>query len=147
MMTEADFAALSEHLVEVRPIFDEFCAQSGFVHVAKTAIGRYPRVRIARERLTRLYFDLWMDWNEEGRRFEKFRRNLPYSLYAGASIIDDSGAGCRIRFQKGITCFSGKPFDQVGAVLLSEMQKHLPVVELWDAQHLREKGKEVQLRS
>jgi hypothetical protein len=48
---------------------------------------------------------------------------------------------CRIRFQKGIACFSGKPFDQVGAVLLSEMQKHLPVVELWDAQHLREKGK------
>jgi hypothetical protein len=44
-----------------------------------------------------------------------------------------------------IQCFSGKPFDQVGAVLQSEMQKHLPTLEAWDVQHLKDNGKKVQL--
>jgi hypothetical protein len=140
-----DFVALNEHLKEVRPIFDDFCARHGFAYVARTAIGRYPRIRIARERLTSLYFDLWMDFDEKGQRFEQFRRDLPYSLYAGASIIEADGSKHGIRFQKDITCFSGKPFDQVGAVLQSEMEKHLPTLEGWDAQYLKNNGEKVQL--
>jgi len=40
MITEKDFNVLSEHLQEVRPIFDAFCAKHGFEYVARTAIGR-----------------------------------------------------------------------------------------------------------
>ena len=145
MMNEADFAALSEHLQEVRPIFDDFCARNEFVYVPRLAIGRYPRIRIIRDRLTTLYFDLWMDFDEHGSRFEKFRRDLPYSLYAGASIIEDDGSKHGIRFQKDITCFSGKPFDQVGPILQSEMAKYLPTLEAWDTQHLKDHGKKIQL--
>ena len=105
----------------------------------------YPRIRIARDRLTNLYFDLWMDCDEKGQRFEQFRRDLPYSLYAGASIIEADGSKHGIRCQIDITCFSGKPFDQVGAVLQSEMEKHLPTLEAWDAQYLKENGKKVKL--
>ena len=148
-MNEAEYFdtldALSKHLQEVRPIFDDFCARNEFVYVPRLAIGRYPRIRIVRERLTNIYFDLWMDCDEKGQRFEQFRRDLPYSLYAGASIIEADGSKHGIRFQKDITCFSGKPFDQVGAVLQSEMEKHLPTLEQWDVQHLRQHGKKVQL--
>lgn len=146
-MNETDFEALNEHLAEVRPVFDDFCAQNGFSYVQRTAIGRYPRIRIVRERLTRLYFDLWMDLDNAGQRFQKFSQDLPYSLYAGASIIEDSGAQGRIRFQKDITCFSGKPFEQVKAIVRNEMGKYLPELEQWNVQHLRDMGRKVRLRN
>jgi hypothetical protein len=148
-MNETDYFAaidaLNEHLQEVQPIFDDFCARNGFVYVPRLAIGRYPRIRITRERLTTLYFDLQMELDEKGRRFEKFRRDLPYALYAGASIAENDGSKYGLRFQKSLICFSGKPFDQVGAVLRSEMEKYLPTLESWDAQYLKENGKKVKL--
>ena len=147
LMSEADYNALREHLQEVRPILDDFCAKNGFVYVPRLSIGRYARIRIVRERLTNIYFDLWMDFDENGRHFEKFRRDLPYSLYAGASIIENDGSKQGFRFQKNITCFSSKPFGQVPAVLLSEMEKHLPTLEHWDANYLKENGEKVKLGS
>jgi hypothetical protein len=86
-----------------------------------------------------------MDFDEKGQRFEQFRRDLPYSLYVGASIIEADGSKHGIRFQKDIECFSGKPFDQVRAVLKSEMEKHLPTLEQWDVQHLKNNGNKVKL--
>jgi hypothetical protein len=142
-----DFVALNEHLKELRPIFDDFCAKNGFVYVPRLSIGRYPRIRIARERLTKLYFELQMELDEKGCRFEKFRRDLPYGLCAGADIVEDDGSKHGVRFQKDIICFSGKPFDQVGAVLKSEMEKHLPTLEAWDVQFLKDNGEKVQLGS
>jgi len=140
-----DFVAFNEHLKEVRPICDDFCARHGFAYVSRTAIGRYPRICIEREGPIHLYFDLQMDLDEKGQRFEKFRRDLPYGLGAGAYIVEDDGSKYGVRFQKGLICFSGKPFDQVGAVLQSEMEKHLPTLEAWDAQYLRENGEKVKL--
>jgi len=142
-----DFVALNEHLKELRPIFDDFCAKNGFVYVPRLSIGRYTRIRIARERLTKLYFELQMELDEKGCRFEKFRRDLPYGLCAGADIVEDDGSKHGVRFQKDIICFSGKPFDQVGAVLKSEMEKHLPTLEAWDVQFLKDNGEKVQLGS
>ena len=140
-----DFVALNEHLKEVRPIFDDFCVRHGFAYMPRAAIGRYPRIRIAREGLTKLYFDLQMELDEKGQRFEKFRRDLPYGLCAGAYIVEGDGSKHGVRFQKGLICFSGKPFDQVGAVLQSEMEKHLPTLEGWNAQYLKDNGEKVQL--
>ncbi len=140
-----DFVALNEHLKEVRPIFDDFCVRHGFAYMPRAAIGRYPRIRIAREGLIHLYFDLQMELDESGNRFEKFRRNLPYGLCAGAYIVEDDGSKYGVRFQKGLICFSGKPFDQVGAVLQSEMEKHLPTLEGWNAKYLKDNGEKVQL--
>ena len=146
-MNGADFAALNEHLQEVRPIIDDFCARNGFAYVDRKSLGRYPRIRISKPGSVVLYFDLWMELDKEGHRFEKFRRDLPYALYAGASIVEDDGSKHGIRFQKGLVCFSGKPFDQVRAVLQSEMQKHLPTLKAWDVQYLKDNGEKVKLGS
>ncbi|HOY59217.1 MAG TPA: hypothetical protein PK640_13920 [Verrucomicrobiota bacterium] len=144
-MNEAGFDALSEHLREVRPIIDDFCARHGFAYMPRAAIGRYPRIRIAREGSTKLYFDLQMELDEKGQRFEQFRPDLPYALCAGASIVEDDGSKYGVRFQKGFICFSGRPFEQVAAVLQSEMEKHLPTLEAWDARYLKENGEKIQL--
>ena len=147
MMNEADFKTLNEHLQEVRPIFDDFCAQNGFAFVDRKSLGRYPRIRIERPGTTRIWFDLWMELDKDGHRVEHFRRDFPYELSAGAyvDVPDDSKHGTR--FQKSFQCFSGKPFDQISAVLQGEMQTHLRTLEEWDVQYLKDKGKKVQLGS
>ena len=145
MMNEADFAALNEHLEEVRPIFDDFCARHGFVYVNRKSLGRYPRVRIEKTGATKIWFELWMECDKDGQRFERFRHDLPYELSAGAYVDVPDGSKHGTRFQKAAQCFAGKPFDQVGAVLRSEMEKHLPTLEQWDVQHLKDNGKKVQL--
>jgi len=144
-MNETDFAALNEHLEELRPLFDIFCARHGFVYVDRKSLGRYPRVRIEKTATTKIWFDLWMECDRDGHRFERFRRDLPYELSAGAFVDVPDGSKYGVRFSDSVQCFSGKPFDQVGAVLQSEMEKHLPTLEGWDVQYLREKGKKSQL--
>jgi hypothetical protein len=146
-MNEADFATLNEHLQEVRPIFDDFCARNGFVYVNPKSLGRYPRIRIERPGAPTIWFDLWMEFDKDGHRFERFRRDLPYELSAGASVFVDDGSKYGVRFDKCFQCFSGKPFDQVGAVLQNELQKHLPTLAQWDVQYLKDNGKKVQLGS
>lgn len=88
-----------------------------------------------------------MEFDKDGHRVEQFRRDLPYELSAGAYVDVQDGSKYGTRFDKCFQCFSGKPFDQVGAVLQSEMQKHLPTLEKWDAQYLKENGRKVQLGS
>lgn len=146
-MMEADFDALNEHLNELIPIFDRFCAQQGFKYVPNRAIGRYPRIRIERGGSINLWFDLWMELDKNGQRFEKFRRDLPYELSAGASVVVQDDSGHRVRYQRAMQCFSGKPFDQVGGVLLNEMQQHLMSLKKWDVQHLKDCGSQIDLRT
>jgi hypothetical protein len=145
MMSEADFVALNEHLQEVRPIFDQFCARHGFVYVNRRSLGRYPRIRIERAGVPKIWFDLWMECDKNGQRFERFRRDLPYELTAGAYLDVQDGSKYGTRFGKCFQCFSGTPFDQVGAVLQGEMEKHLPTLEEWDTQYLKDNGEKVQL--
>jgi len=147
MLNEAGFAALNEHLQEVRPIFDDFCSKNGFVYVDRKSLGRYPRIRIERSGVTKIWFDLWMELDKDGHRVEQFRRDLPYELSAGAYVDVQDGSKYGIRFSKCFQCFSGKPFDQIGAVLESEMKKHLGTLEEWDTRYLKDNGKKVQLGS
>ncbi len=150
-MNEDDYfaalAALNEHLQEVRPIFDQFCARKGFVYVDRRSLGRYPRIRVERPGATKIWFDLWMEFDKDGHRVEQFRRDLPYELSAGAYVDLPDGSKYGNRFQKGFQCFAGKPFDQVSAVLQSEMEKHLPTLEGWDVQYLKANGEKVELGS
>jgi hypothetical protein len=139
-MNEADYEELSQHLSEVRPIFDDFCARHQFAYVTQTSIGRYPRIRVVRSGEVSLYFDLWMQLDKNERHFEKFRRDLPYDLYAGATADVDDGSPKGTRFHKGIACFLGIPFDQVGAILDAEMEKTLRIIQAWDLQHLLATG-------
>ena len=145
MMTESGFLAFSGHLQELLPIFDKFCAQYGFDYVAKTAIGRYPRIRIIRSGVIELHFDLWMQLDKHGKRFEEFKRDLPYDLGAGACLLENDGSKHGVRYQKSFLCFFGKPFHEVGAILQSEMEKHLHTLEAWDTQYLKDEGEKVQL--
>lgn len=140
-MNETDYVALREHLSEVKPVFDGFCARHGFVYPDRVTLGRYPRVRIERRGSVLVYFNLWMECDKDGKHFERFRRDLPYELCAGAYVDLEN----RTRFHKYIYCFKGKPFDQIVGVLESEMEKCLPILDQWDAKFLLENGEKGEL--
>ncbi len=142
---EAHFARLNEHLQEVRPVFDDFCAQHGFSYVNRKALGRYPRIRIDKAGAVTIWFDLWMELDDGGHRFTEFSRDLPYELAAGAHAVVPDASKYGIRFQKAIQCFAHKPFCEVGSILRSEMEKYLPIVEQWDLQYLKDHGTRIQL--
>jgi|SRR5580698_148853 hypothetical protein len=145
MMQEADFDALSEHLDEVRPIVDGFCKRHRFEYIRGPAIGRYPRIRIQRAGPVTLYFDLWMQLDKNEKRFETFRPNLPYDLYAGAEIHEVGGSEFGATVHVGLTCFAGVPFEQVRGILESKLEKTLPLLEAWDVPYLRRKGERIRL--
>lgn len=145
MMTEADFAALAEHLERVTPVFDRFCANHGFAYVPKKSLGRYPRIRIEREGEVRIWFDLWMQLGKDGHRLEKYIPDAPYELSAGAYVDVPDGTKYGIRYQKALQCFSGKPFSAVPATLEAEMEKHLLELRKWDSDYLKNSGQAVRL--
>lgn len=142
---EAHFAALNEHLEEVRPIFDAFCASHGFSYVNRRALGRYPRIRIQRPGEPKIWSDLWMELDKHGQRFEHFRRDLPYELSGGAYLDVQDGSKYGARFGTSLQCFAGRPFEEVGAVLQEQMEKHLLILEGWDSQCLKEHARRQQL--
>lgn len=146
-MNESDFDALNEHLLKVRPLFDEFCARNSFNYVPRVAIGRYPRIRIQKYDSPKLWFDFSISTDPGGHRFEIFNRELPYELAAGAYIVLRDEFERKVRFQKEIRCFSGMPFDQVHTILRAELQKNLQIIEKWNAANLRSDGIRVHLRS
>lgn len=144
-MNEADYAALGEHLHEVRPIFDAYCERYGFRPVDPMTLGRYPRIRIERPGPVKIWFDLWMELDGDGRRYETFWRGAPYELSTGAHFDVSDGSRYGVRFQKALACFSAMPFERVGAVLMAEMETYLVVVQRWDEAYLRRDGIQVQL--
>jgi hypothetical protein len=125
---EARYEALRDHLKELQPIFDAFCARHQFAYIPRTALGRYPRIRIERSGEVSLYFDLWMQFDKNERQFETFSRDLPYDLYAGATAGSPHGT----RLHKGLACFLGVPFDQIGGILEAEMEKTFRIIETWN---------------
>lgn len=137
---EVHFLALNEHLKEMRPIFDAFCARHGFSYVNPLSLGRYPRIRIEKSGAVNIWFDLWMELDEHGRRSEQFRRELPYELSGGAYVDVQDGSKYGVRFGKSLQCFGGIPFEEVSALLPQELEKHLPTLEGWDDQYLKAHG-------
>lgn len=145
MMTDGDFLTLNEHLEEVRPVFDRFCTQHGFAWVDKRSLGRYPRVRIRKEGKIDVWYELAMAPDEHGQRIDRFTPDALYELGAGGSITVQDGSRFGTRFQKAFWCFSGVPFHRVPAILMAELEKHLPQLEEWDAEYLKAHGQRVRL--
>jgi len=145
MLDEAGLEELNEHLSEVRPIFDSFCARHGFVYVNRTALGRYPRIRIEKTVAVTIWFDLWMGLDEGEKRFELFNPDLPYDLSAGAYVIVEDRSKHGTRYDITIACFLGKPFRDVPGILEREMERHLSTLEKWDAGRLIAQGRKVKL--
>ena len=73
--------------------------------------------------------------------------NLPYDFGASVSTIVTDSIGHSTRFDSWVTIFHDMPFHEIGAVLRSELDKHLVIVENVTAEYLRSYGRSIELRS
>lgn len=125
------FAALNDQILEVRPIFDQFCARYKFASVEPRTPSRNPQIRLERPGQPSLWFDLRMERDRQ----DCPPQDLPYELSCGA-ILDDGQS----RYYKILQCFSAKPFEQVPLILKEEMEKALRTLLTWDVKFLKKNG-------
>ena len=86
-----------------------------------------------------------MGLDAAGECFERFTRALPYDFGANVSMIVSDSMGPRTRFNWWVTTFRDKPFHEIGAVLRSELDNHLVIVEDVTAEYLRTYGTKLEL--
>jgi len=142
---KAHFDALNEHLLEVMPIVDDFCTRQGFFYLHRKAIGRYPRIRIERPGTPTIWFDLWMELDADGCRYEHFNPKLPYELGAGAYVDVAALADPGRRYVKTFACFRHVPFEEIPGCLMGALEEHLKTLVLWDESYLRKYGMQIDL--
>lgn len=143
-MNEAEFHAhfnsLNAHLVEVRPIFNDFCNRHAFSFAERPSIGRYPRIRIVRCGAPKLWFDLMMELDPDGRRYEHFTRASLYELGAGAFLDIEDSPNNGTRHSISFWCFKSKPFDQIGTILKDQLELNLNTLAGFDAGYILKNG-------
>jgi hypothetical protein len=146
-MDLAMFEKLNEHLSEVKPIIVEFCTGHGYAFVNAQSIGRFPRIRIEKFSPIHCWIDLWMSLDKTGNRYEVFFSEVPYDLYAGASVILPTDDQRFVRHQLTFQVWCEKPFLTVPAELLAGLREcHLRLTE-WDRELLIQTGDRIQLRA
>ena len=146
-MTEKDFEILNRHLGAVKPIFNHFCDKYGFIFAPQLSIGRYPRIRINKEKENEigLWFDLWMELDASGKRFTKFFPTIPYELSVGGKVDMKDGTLYGHRYYKSFSGFANKPFNEVSSILLEELETNYKIVSKWSVEFLKAEGKRIQL--
>ena len=129
------FRRLNEHLTDIQPTLRRFCARHGFEFVPRISLGRYPRQRIERPGNPRLWFDLSMEADPKGVRYQFFFTEAPYHLGAGATYEENG-----IVYSMSFSCFDLLPWTEVLESLEVELETHLPTLESWTADDLRSRG-------
>jgi hypothetical protein len=147
MLDEAGFEVLRRPLETLRPAFDRFCKEQGFEYVNPLALGRYPRIRVAKPSEIQLWLDLWMELDADGKRFEVLRDDLPYELSAGAYIDCSDESGSKSRLQHMVSCFRGKSIREMTSDLSAELDRAFRLIRAWDRPFLEEHGKRIPLRA
>lgn len=107
-----DYVRLGEHLKVIDDIFQRFLRESGYSDNTG-ALGRYPhRSAVQNGRVCRK-IDLQMCEDSAGQRFDQFFPEIPYRLWAGAWLDEDT-----TRYSDGgFLVFDRLPFSKVMCVL------------------------------
>jgi len=136
-----DYVRLGEHLKDVDEIFQRFLAQSGYSNNTG-ALGRYPHRSAVQSGRVNRKIDLVMCEDSSGQRFDQFRPEIPYSLWAGAWLDEDS-----IRyFDGGFFVFERLPFSKVRLVLVESLAQAAHRLATVTEASLKASGKRSEIR-
>ena len=132
-----DYVRLSRHLEQIDAVFQQFLRASGYTDNTG-ALGRYPhRSAVLNGRVCRK-IDLQMDEDLDGHRFDEFFPDIPYTLWAGAWLDDDTVRYC----DAGFTIFQRLPFSKVKSVLPEALSQAASRLEVVTDSSLKQFGKQ-----
>ena len=133
-MNENEYVLLRNHLYSLDAGIMSFCQDYNFSEQL-TGIGRYPRRRLVQYGEVNFYFDLQMDLTKNGKRYEQFYSEIPYSLGMGAWLdIEDD------RLSHNKWCFQGRPFSEFKNRIRDELEIYYAQVDTWTVDWLRKEG-------
>ena len=134
-MTPEKYQLLSEHLKSLDPTLEDFCKKHGFSRQT-TAVSRYAFRRINRVRELSAFIEYQMDCDENGKHFESFFPEAPYSM--GFGVWMDFG---KTRYGWSDFQFRGIRFCDLPARLNRDLEEALCVIDKWNKKRLMEEGR------
>lgn len=135
-----DYVRLGRHLEEIDAVFQQFLRASGYSDNTG-ALGRYPhRSAIFYGSVCRK-IDLQMAEDSEGKRFDAFFPDIPYTLWAGAWLDEgDIRYTARRPSDANFIVFERLPFSSVKQVLLDSLAQAAQRLQRVTATSLKESG-------
>jgi hypothetical protein len=132
----AKIQAVEDKLTELDPILHEFCTRRGFRF--SSIVGAWPRRKVwAREDIDRT-IDLTMDLTVP-QFFERgFQPDVPWSLYASASLPVSEDYPSHIL---SVDVFRHLPFSDIAGVLAARLEDGLAMLRRFTREDVLTKGK------
>ncbi|MCF6314078.1 MAG: hypothetical protein L3J39_16645 [Verrucomicrobiales bacterium] len=138
-MDKEQYKLLSEHLDQIDPALLQFCEETGYT-MDNSNLGRYPRRRLQKCGEVSCFFDLQMDLDQNGERYEVFSDALPYSMGAGVGF--DEGD---FRYSKRFLVMDGLSFLRVSKELIDILLETDQSLQKWNKERVRSEGRKVKL--
>lgn len=131
----AKIQAVETKLSELDPIWQEFCSRRGFTF--SSIVGVWPRRRVwAREEIDRS-IDLTMDLTVPEFFERGFQPDVPWSLYATASLPFAEDYPPHIL---SVEVFRHLPFSEIAGVLAARLEDSLALLKRFDREDVLTKG-------
>jgi hypothetical protein len=132
----AKIEAVEAKLTELDPILHEFCSRRGFTF--SSIIGCWPRRKVwARQDLDRV-IDLTMDLTVPEFFERGFQPDVPWSLYASASLPVSEDFPSHIL---SVDVFRHLPFSEIAGVLAARLEDGLTTLGRFTREDVITKGK------
>ena len=132
----AKIEAVEAKLTELDPILHEFCSRRGFTF--SSIIGVWPRRRVwARQEIYRA-IDLTMDLTVPEFFERGFQPDVPWSLYASASLPVSEDFPSHIL---SVDVFRHLPFSEIAGVLAAQLEDGLATLGSFTREDVLAKGK------
>jgi hypothetical protein len=132
----AKIEAVEAKLTELDPILHEFCSRRGFTF--SSIIGVWPRRRVwARQEIDRA-IDLTMDLTVPEFFERGFQPDVPWSLYASASLPVSEDFPSHIL---SVDVFRHLPFSEIAGVLAARLEDGLATLGSFTREDVLAKGK------
>jgi hypothetical protein len=132
----AKIQAVEAKLMELDPIFHGFCSRRGFTFIG--IIGCWPRRKVsARQEIDRV-IDLTMDLTVPEFFERGFQPDVPWSLYANASLPVSEDVPSHIL---SVDVFRHLPFSEIAGVLAARLEDGLAMLQRLNREDILTKGK------
>ena len=102
LISPEDYEKLGDHLKKIDPVLSKWCSEKGFVE--DNSRGRYPNRCYRRHSDVSSFIELSMQYDRDGKCFERFFPEIPYWFVLGIHAADKG---------RRIVLFRDMPFHKV----------------------------------
>jgi hypothetical protein len=138
----ARIQAVENNLALLDPILHGFCERHGYRF--SSTVGVYPRRRVWQRGEIDRSLDLVLDLTVPEVMDRGFYLEMPWSLYAGASLLPAIGEAMRVL---DADVFRGVPYSQLATVLPARLEEGAAILKSITRHDITERGRDLEIPS